>query len=156
MEWIYGLAEPNGEIRYVGRTANLHERIVTHFGPSAELPVLQWVARVRRRGEDPLCVQLMLVPDDDAADWESFWICRMSITGRLLNRTLVPVGNGPNLFAEWMRVRGFTQCGAAAVFGVNQSTVSGWLTGRTLPRGDRIADLQRIAGIDPAAWQGTS
>lgn len=86
---IYVLAEPTGEIRYVGKTSGtLHRRYLAHLQVARGRPstyVGRWVRTVLDRGEMPTISLLEEVPESDWAERERHWIKTLRQTCRLTN-----------------------------------------------------------------------
>lgn len=77
VRYIYGLADADGRIRYVGRTANVQGRLVMHQRMARYTtrtgPVYVWL---RELEQSPTVVVLQAVAADDASRAEVEWILR--------------------------------------------------------------------------------
>lgn len=95
---IYGLADADGAIRYVGRTIQSPKsrlKIHRHRARSAmqKLPVHEWMAAVAAAGREvQMCILAQVPCDQDIAVQETEWIQKLSAAGAaLLNQ---PHGHG--------------------------------------------------------------
>lgn len=85
--FIYGLAEPGGPVRYVGRSSDPHNRLSSHRSATGAPRVREWLAGLAGRGVNVDVVVLREVqPGTDAAPLERYFISLMSRIGSLLNR----------------------------------------------------------------------
>lgn len=93
MHTIYGLTDPrNGQIRYIGRTANPETRLREHIVAS-QAGVLRndWIKELRRAGEIPGMCILETVPESEVAETEKFYIGYFKMLGaNLTNFTTRP------------------------------------------------------------------
>lgn len=102
---IYALCEPNGDVRYVGKTVRyLHERHKQHIHAAAKarLPVQRWIAK-KIAAEDRLCIQLLenVAPDACWKEREKHWIQHYRSSGaKLLNLTDGGEGLTGHVFTE--------------------------------------------------------
>jgi hypothetical protein len=68
------------------------------------------------------------------------------------------MNRGAQLLRRWLEERDQSQAALAAVLAkltgtrLNQSTVSGWLRGNHIPRGECLVALQLHCGIDLTNW----
>ena len=84
--YIYALTDPDGTVRYVGKSSNPRGRIASHRARSGARPLRAWFASLALRGEVPRLVTLHTVPPgEDAAPWEVHYIREHRKSGRLLN-----------------------------------------------------------------------
>lgn len=86
-ENIYALTDPDGAIRYVGKSTNPRGRIACHasHGGSA-VGVRNWIRALRAAGNEPGLVILAEVPAGESAfAWEDRFIREHMGSGRLLN-----------------------------------------------------------------------
>lgn len=59
---------------------------------------------------------------------------------------------GRSALAAWLGGDGRSQSALARQLGVRQSSISGWVRGTSRPEHHYRLALQRMVGIDPAAW----
>lgn len=88
--YIYALCDPRtGEIRYVGKTINIQERLKGHCGGKVGTYKANWIAGLRLLGLKPVVEVLDVVENSDDEDWqeeERFWIAYLRFLGcRLTN-----------------------------------------------------------------------
>ena len=89
---IYALCNPNGEIRYIGKTRyTVGRRLSYHMSACrrSRLPSANWLRSLRERGLKPIAIELEKVALDGAwQEREQFWIAEYRARGaRLLNLT---------------------------------------------------------------------
>lgn len=100
MNFIYGLSEPgNDEVRYVGLTGNMFQRLsqhLIHYERSNNTAFVRWMRSCKRRGLVPCMTMLFaLDPEVDARAFEAQVITDMKAAGhRLTNSTTGPVRGG--------------------------------------------------------------
>ena len=88
--YIYALSDPiTNEIRYVGKTINLKQRLKYHTCVSLRDHRSAWIKSLRARGLKPQMDILEAIENSDDNDWqeyECFWIKYLSFIGcRLCN-----------------------------------------------------------------------
>jgi len=89
---IYSLSEPNGNIRYVGKTNNITIRLKNHINESKQRKIIShktnWIISLINKNELPVIDILDIVPENEWIFWEMFWISQMKTWGYdLLNMT---------------------------------------------------------------------
>ena len=94
--FIYGLAELDGSVRYVGQTSDPKGRWRGHIAQADEgstLRVHEWIWSLLKQGQEPRLMLLEIVPLDGWVAKEQEWIDRLMKSGAgLLN--MVPAGHG--------------------------------------------------------------
>lgn len=64
---IYGLCEPSGDLRYIGKAVDARRRFAAHLRETRRrTPVYDWIASLRERGQTP---RLVLLERCAEADW---------------------------------------------------------------------------------------
>jgi len=88
--YIYGLCDPrSGELRYIGKSTNVEERVARHIRKASARYLRRWIAGLLAVGLRPEVVVLDQVNDSwEASIAEQFWIASMRLCGcRLTNLT---------------------------------------------------------------------
>jgi len=84
--FVYGLAGPDGVVRYVGRSARPWQRFSDHLNSNAKPEIKAWVRELAAAGQEPQLLVLHIVyPGEDAAPAELIHIQLHESTGRLFN-----------------------------------------------------------------------
>lgn len=98
--YVYALTDPDGTVRYVGKSTNPGGRIACHAsaGGSA-VGVRSWIRALRASGREPGLVILAEVPPGESAfAWENRFIREHEGSGKLLNVHLPDGSNsGPRM-----------------------------------------------------------
>lgn len=86
---IYALCEPGvNEIRYIGKTINLKERLSGHKREKGTTRKIRWLAKLKREGKEPKLLILEEILDEDWESKEKKWISYYHKRGNdLLNHT---------------------------------------------------------------------
>lgn len=84
--YIYGLTDPDGCIRYVGKSSNPRARIASHCSPTAARNVYAWTRWLAATGAKPgLVILHTVLPGEDAGPWELHYVRHFRRHGKLLN-----------------------------------------------------------------------
>ena len=86
--FIYGLIDPrDGEVKYVGKTKNLQERLKTHIKEArrTNTPKNAWILSLRRLGMRPEIGVLEEVLEEEWEYYEQWWIAFFRQQGLLKN-----------------------------------------------------------------------
>ncbi len=85
--FIYGICDPDGTIRYVGKSQKPHARLSSHWSRSGARRVREWLQGLRAAGACAFVVILERVePGSDAGKAELEWVRRLRASGSpLLN-----------------------------------------------------------------------
>jgi group I intron endonuclease len=107
--YIYGLVDPrNQQIRYVGRTINLHKRLNAHINgrePHSEHKQ-RWIDQIKSDGSIPEIVTLETSTEDGWKEAERFWISYFRYIGaNLTNISNGGQGIGGKRFSEEDKMR---------------------------------------------------
>lgn len=85
---IYGLAEPGGQVIYVGRTVALSSRLWRHLRMVDDSPKKNsWIAAILAKGQKPDVAILEIVPTSEWQDAEKRWVSIFGGPDVLLNAT---------------------------------------------------------------------
>lgn len=85
--FVYALCDPEGgEVRYVGQSINLTNRLHTHFNGKGCIAVRDWLRSLRVKGQRPT-IKLLAETEHASEAWtlETAWIEHYKPTGLLLN-----------------------------------------------------------------------
>ena len=89
--YIYTLEHPiTKEIRYVGKTKNLEERLKNHINKAhnKNSHKTNWIESLKKKGLRPILKVVEEVPNNEWRYWEKFWISIFKSWGfRLVNHT---------------------------------------------------------------------
>lgn len=89
--YIYTLSDINGDIRYIGKTSYLNQRLYSHIKECRTKRInhkINWIKSLLKKGEKPLISILDEVESDDWQFWECFWIEQFKQWGfNLTNQT---------------------------------------------------------------------
>lgn len=75
--YIYTLSDINGNIRYIGKTSYLKQRLYSHIKECRTKKAnhkINWIKSLLKKGEKPLISILDEVDSNDWQFWECFWI----------------------------------------------------------------------------------
>lgn len=88
---IYVLIDPEtDEVRYVGKANNISERYKAHLNRARKHQTHKknWIDGLRNKGLKPIIVVIDVVPANNWAFWEKYWIGQMKVWGfNLVNHT---------------------------------------------------------------------
>lgn len=106
--YIYTLAEPDtGEIRYVGKTVNMAERLTQHRKEPRNKEKQKWFDQLALDGQLPKIEALEHFPISDYEEWkesERFWISYLRFLGfKLFNKN--PGGGGATTHSPETRAK---------------------------------------------------
>lgn len=84
--FIYALTDPDGAVRYVGKSANPRKRLSSHRHHTASAPVRAWISELRKLDEFPrMKILKEIPPGEDSAPWELHFILEHRKQSDLLN-----------------------------------------------------------------------
>lgn len=154
--YIYALTDPDGTPRYVGRSSSPRRRLVQHLSEFAVKAVREWVAELQARGEKPqFCLLYRVDQDGSDEDVERRYIRQLGTVGDLLNfrpgkcEGVLPAARQ---LRDWIHERGITQTRFARMLELDQSIVSRWLNGTSVPGVKSALKIQRATGIALELW----
>lgn len=83
---IYALTDPDGSVRYIGKSVNPTKRLSSHMSRSAASPVYRWASFLRSHGLRPgLRILHVVPPGQDADAWETWFLREYRLVANLLN-----------------------------------------------------------------------
>jgi len=99
--YIYCLSDPNGDVKYVGKSDNPNRRYKEHLNRAKYKRYYKdrWVNSLLESSQKPEMIILDYVPYSDFEFWEDFYIYIFKIWGCKLTNT-APGGGGGNFGAE--------------------------------------------------------
>lgn len=157
---IYALTDPDGRVRYVGRSVSPEARF-EHHRTNGNASVRAWFAELAADGLAPKLVILATVPvGSDSALAERDMIARHEAAeGSLLNAQCTtkwqpgrPQSKPTNRGAEALVSLGYSQVHVASVLGVGQSQVCLWMKGVRAPGAKMRALIEDLFGIYWRLW----
>lgn len=104
--YIYGLTDPNGNIKYVGQSVNPQLRYMQHLVDSTDTPKTRWIRALLNNGHKPGLVILEKVEPQQAHFTETWWIVLGRNRGWELTNVGLPTRSSPNfgdLFAQQLK-----------------------------------------------------
>lgn len=161
---IYGLTDPDGRVRYVGRSVNPETRF-EHHRTNGNPAVCAWFRELATRGETPRLQIFELVDarGDSAARERELIAYYESVEGSLLNAQLTtkwqagrPRSKPTNRGAEALVALGLSQVYVASILGIGQSQVCLWMKGVRAPSSKLRAAIEDLFGIGWRTWDDDS
>lgn len=106
--FIYTLGDPETKrIRYVGKTVNVHRRLLVHMNEKRGTHKNNWLRGLKSKGLKPLFSIIETIFDSSDLDWqprEIFWINHYRSMGELLTN-LDGGGHGGRIISEETRIK---------------------------------------------------
>ena len=106
MVYIYGLTDPNGSIKYIGKSGNPRVRYDQHLADHADTPKTRWIRELLSNGYKPGLIILEKVDPQQAYFTETWWIVLGRSRGWALTNVGLPTRHSPNfgdLFAQQLK-----------------------------------------------------
>lgn len=155
MQTIYGLTDPDGTIRYIGRTSKFERRVDAHLGPSASVLVREWVDAVRAAGGEPGVVRLRDVSGVHAPTLEGALIRAHAADGKLLNVLHASSAKrtaGADCLETLTKKRRGVVASIADELRVSRQAIGRWVHGTSRPETHHRHALERLFGIAAVDW----